>query len=41
MTKVVESLTKTDPKTAAFVMALSMWKHITLIFENLLEIHNN
>jgi hypothetical protein len=35
MTKVVESLTEKDPMSAAFVMALSTWKRITPIFENL------
>jgi hypothetical protein len=35
MMRVVESLTEKDPKSAAFVMALGMWKRITLIFENL------
>jgi hypothetical protein len=35
MTKVVESLTEKDPMSAGLAMALSMWKRITLIFENL------
>jgi hypothetical protein len=35
MTRVIESLTEKDPESAAFVMALSMWKRITPIFENL------
>jgi hypothetical protein len=32
MRRVVESLTEKDPMSAAFVMALSMWKLITPIF---------
>jgi hypothetical protein len=38
MMRVVESLAEKDQNSAAFVMALSIWKHITLIFENLSKI---